>query len=709
MVIRIINISKSVGVKKLAIQFIKDIFKVTKKEKTVLTKKQKTAALKFYALAFFVPFAIVLFSACLRRLDPFGENNLMSIDAWGQYFPMLREMERAFLNFDMSYSFSGALGFDLTAQSAYYTNSPLWYLLFLLPGELTPGQVDMMVFVRFALAGLTFTYFLSEHFGKKSKTMIVFGTAYAFSGYTLAFINQLMWMDAVVLLPLVLLGIERIYKNKSVLLYAVSLFLTIYTNFYIAYAVCIFAVLWFLLTTVTEFNGIRDWFIKAFRFGLCSLTAGILNLGVLIPLLTAVGNTLASDMGFNKELTFYHSIGEMLKMLLPLEKSSLAYEAPNIYFGLIPALICLFAIIAKVPLKKKLCYAGLLVFMFISLNFTLLDFIWHGFHFPNQLPGRQSFLFIFLALVISYRGFDALINEGIKKEKVRQTVSLVLCCLIGFEITVNTAFKFISDTRCVTKESILRNTDALAEVTDNFSPDYDNNEFWRIELSAHRYNGGQLYGYNGISHYSSTMSGDCYNFFTSLGMSIYAKNVSIEYTPNPVLNSLFGIKYIVSKSDESDEMSVIAGTALDMFVHENKAVLPLFYVADSAVLDVDMSLKGHALTNDIFKKAAGTSDVIAGDGILNDDKVEGYILNKEEFQKGINNILQNETKITEFKNTKITGSVQSEKDGVLMISLPAKDVKVRIDGEKVDTLTIAGYMAGVNITAGAHKIEIQLP
>ncbi len=693
----------------MAVQFIKDIFKVTKKEKTVLTKEQKVNALKFYALAFLIPFAIVLFAAWLRQLDPFGENNLMSIDAWGQYFPMLREMERAFLNFDMSYSFSGALGFDLTAQSAYYTNSPLWYILYLIPGELTPAQVDMMVFIRFALAGLTFTYFLSEHFGKKSKAMIVFGTAYAFSGYTIAFINQLMWMDAVVLLPLVLLGIERIYKNKSVLLYAVSLFLTIYTNFYIAFAVCIFAVLWFLLVSVTEFGGIRDWFIKAFRFGLCSLSAGILNLGVLLPLLTAINSTLASDMGFNKELTFYHSLGEMLKMLLPLEKSSLAYEAPNIYFGLIPAVICLFAILSKVPLKKKLCYLALLAFMFVSLNFTLLDYIWHGFHFPNQLPGRMSFLFIFLALVISYRGFDSLINEGIKKEKARKTVSLVLCCLIGFEITVNTAYKFISDTRCVTRASILRNAEALSEVTDNFSPDYDNNEFWRTELSAHRYNGGQLYGYNGISHYSSTMSGDCYKFFISLGMSIYAKNVSTEYTPNPVLNSLFGIRYIVSKSDESDEMSVAAGTALDMFVHENKAVLPLFYVADSEVLNVDMSLTGHALTNDIFKKAAGTSDVITGNGEFNDDKVEGYILNKDEFQKGIDNILKNKTEITKFRNTKITGLVNSEKDGVLMISLPAKDVEIKIDGKKTETLTIAGYMAGANITAGTHEIEILLP
>ncbi len=690
-------------------QFIKDIFTFTKKEKTVLSKQEKISAARFYLLAFFLPFGIVLFAALLKQLAPFGEYNLMSIDAWGQYFPMLREMEKAFLSGFTNYSFSGALGFDLTAQSAYYTNSPLWYILYLIPGKLTPGQVDMMIFFRFALAGLMFTYYLTEHFGKKEKYMIILGTAYAFSGYTLAFINQIMWMDAVVLLPLVLLGIEKLYKDRNVLLYAVSLFLTIYTNFYIAFSVCIFAVLWFFLVSITEFRGIRDWFIKAFRFGICSLLAGIANLGVLLPLLRAIGNTLASDMGFNKELTFYHNFFDMLKMLLPYGKSSLAYEAPNIYFGIIPAVICLAAVVSRVSLKKKLCYGALLVFMFISLNFTLLDYIWHGFHFPNQLPGRMSFLFIFIALIISCRGFDTLLYEGIRKEKLRKTVSLVLCCLIGFEITSNTALKFLTDTRCVTEGSILRNADVMDEVTKNFSPDYENGEFFRTELKAHRYNGGQLHGYNGISHYSSTMSGACYNFFTSLGMSIYAKNVSIEYTPNPVLNSLFAVKYIVSADSQCDEVSTVAGKALDFYVQENEEVLPLFYVADKNVLNVDMTLKGHALTNDIFKKAAGTEDVISGNGIFNDDEVEGYILNENEFRKGIKNILTSESSISEISDKKIEGSVTAAKDGVLMISLPADDVTVEIDGEKVPTLTVAGYLAGAEITEGTHEIKIKLP
>ncbi len=690
--------------------FIKDIFIFNKSKKSPLTRDEKLDLFSWYGAAFLIPFVFILAGAIARKIAPFGENTLMAIDAWGQYFPMLREMKRAFRSLDFSYSFTGALGFDLTAQSAYYTNSPLWFLLFILPGELTPGQVDLMVFIRFGLAGLTFFHYLSSHYGKKDYGMVFFSAAYALSGYTLAFINQFMWMDAVILLPLVMLGIEQIIKGeKGMLLYFVSLFLTIYSNFYIAFMVCFFAVLWYMLQTVCMFSGLRNMFISAFRFGICSLLAGILNLPVLLPLLRAIGNTLASDLGFGNTFRFYHSIKEMLEMFLPFRASSLAYEAPNIYFGIIPLVFCLIAVLSKEKIIKKLSYLLLFVFMFVSFNFNLLDFIWHGFHFPNQLPGRQSFIFAFLGLVIAYSGFRCFTEYFTKEKNVRAIVSIALCTLICAEVGANAIHKITNDTKCVYTESVLRNDEELSVVRENYNPDPDKNEFWRVELASHRYNGGQLYGYNGISHYSSTMSGDCYNFFKKLGMSIYARNVSTEYTPNPVLNSLFGVRYIVSTSPVTDDVSVNAGTAGKFYIHENEAVLPLFYVAEKDILNVDMSLSGHAFANDIFKKISGSEDVIWGNGIVDKDSVEGYFIDSDEFLKGIENIRESECTITDFGKKEIKGTVDSVKDGVLVISLPAKDVRIEIDGREAETLNIAGYMAGAKISEGLHEITIILP
>lgn len=688
--------------------FVKDIFVLPKSEKPTLTKKEKIDNIVFYLETFALTMCILLVIAIACDISPFGERTFMAIDAWGQYFPMLREMKRAFRSLDWSYSFTGALGFDLTAQSAYYTNSPLWYLLFLLPGELTPGQVDIMVLVRFALAATTFCYYLSRHFGKTRAACTVFGIAYAFSGYTLAFINQLMWMDAVVLLPLVLLGIEKLCRDRDYILYTVSLFLTIFSNFYIGFAVCLFSVIWFLLQSVIEFSGIRRLFVRAFRFGVCSLTAGILNLPVLIPVAKAIGNTLASSKGFGDELEFYHTWSEMFARLLPFQKSSLAFEAPNLYFGAVCAVLAVIALLSKTSVKKKIGYFAVIAFMFVSFNFNLLDYVWHGFHFPNQLPGRQSFLFIFVCLVAAYAGFSAVINESVKKPKFKKIVSVLLCVLISFEAVANAALHFAGDTRYVNEAHTLRNAETIEAIADKYNADIDENEFYRIELASHRYNGGQLYGYYGVSHYSSTMSGACYEFFTKIGMSVYAKNVSIEYLPNPVLDSLLGVKYLMNESEEPNETSKTLEKIGNLWVQENETVLPLFYVVNKDVLDLDETLSGYDYLNEIFKKMTLVGDVIEGSGEIDEEKNEGYILNTDEFKKGIAKIKESETVLTKVTTTKIEGSVNAVRDGLLIISLPAADCTVSIDGEKVEVLTVAGYLASVELTKGEHEVIIQL-
>ena len=46
---------------------------------------------------------------------------------------------------------------------------------------------------------------------------------------------------------------------------------------------------------------------------------------------------------------------------------------------------------------------------------------------------------------------------------------------------------------------------------------------------------------------------------------------------------------------------------------------------------------------------------------------------------------------------------------MLVVSLPARDVKIEIDGVEAEVLTIAGYMAGAEISEGLHEITIKLP
>ena len=58
----------------------------------------------------------------------------------------------------------------------------------------------------------------------------------------------------------------------------------------------------------------------------------------------------------------------------------------------------------RVPVREKAVYCGLLLIFYLSFSVNVLNFLWHGFHYPNSLPCRQSFLYIAVVLSMCYEG-----------------------------------------------------------------------------------------------------------------------------------------------------------------------------------------------------------------------------------------------------------------------------------------------------------------
>ena len=70
--------------------------------------------------------------------------------------------------------------------------------------------MSYLVILRIGLMGLTFSIYLRKTFGKADPAVILFSTCYALSGYLAAYNWNVMWLDAMLLLPLIALGIEQI-------------------------------------------------------------------------------------------------------------------------------------------------------------------------------------------------------------------------------------------------------------------------------------------------------------------------------------------------------------------------------------------------------------------------------------------------------------------------------------------------------------------
>ena len=658
----------------------------------------------YEGLAFLLPVLWVLPVYIGLGLAPFGDRSLLAIDAWGQYFPMLKEMRRAIASGSVSWSFHGGLGFNLWAQSAYYTNSPLWGILYLIPEAWMIAGVDLIVLVKFGLCGLTFARMWAVLSGKKDGIGLVFAQTYALCGYNLAFINQFMWADVVVLFPLVVSGLWKLCGEESALEYLAALSLSIFSNFYIGYMACIGSVCFFLLIEWGQARPVREHGRHLFRFCLYSLLAGGLAAVSLIPVYQCLQLTIASGLGFDGTWRWYHTLWELLCRLIPFGEVSLQFEAPNLYTGLLTAVFAAgFFCRKQVPLRRKIGAALLAGFLLISFNLNGLDYFWHGFHYPNQLPGRQSFLFSFLLALL---GADAF--SGWKRRRKRCWVRAALLVL-ALETGLNSVYVLASQTRVTNAVEYASLDEEMAEAIEACGAGEE--DFWRIErLPRWNFNPGQLYGYDGVTYYSSTMSEKAYHFFRSMGLPVYARNVSTLYEQTPVLNLMFGVRYLLDTNGENgNETMEEAGTAGRLIIRENRYRLPVAFRAEKTILayEPDSDASGIRNQND-WVKAAGASDRdLLKELPTKEKQAFAWELDEEALSEAWERLVSEGMQVTSRTASSICGRIRCEEAGILHTTLPNDGGwRIRIDGEEQEILELAGYFCGAEIEAGEHEVRI---
>lgn len=657
----------------------------------------------YYAITFLIPAAVLLLCFWEKGITPFGDNCLLAMDAWGQYFPMLKEMKRALFSGNMAWSFDGGLGFNLWAQSAYYTNSFLWLYLFMLPDAWMITGLHVLIVIRFGLCAVTFSYWLEKHYKKRTWTGIVFAAAYALSSYTIAFLNQFMWLDVVILFPLVMVSLERLFHKEKPGMYTALLALAIWTNFYIGYMVCLFCVIYFCVLLLEQRMSIRERLGKIWLFGRYSLLGGGICAASLIPMAHALSYTHTSGAGCSNPFELYHSLGEIFKKFLPFGEISLAFEFPNVYCGIL-CLVFFFAgfFLKNVGFRRKVLTAGTCLVLLLSMNLNVLDYIWHGFHYPNQLPGRWSFMFIFLVLTFAHPAFCAL--ENVCKKFARQYpadengVKVFFCCIPFFlaalmicEMGANAVNTVTKQTWTTSASNFIRYDEDMERILAKYKCNHpEQTGFYRMERAVpYNLNSGQLYGYQGITYYSSTLKKAAYDFFDRLGQDAYA-DLIVKYYSSPITNALFGVRYILCMEEglPSDENLVVIEQQGKITVMENQSCLPLAFMADSGIETFDVTKYSElALPREILCSLCGRETGIS---------------------EAVKQLRQSPFVIESFENTKICGTVTCDKDGVLFTSIPQdKGWSVFVDGKRTETKTLFGYLLGVALAKGEHRLEFR--
>ena len=379
----------------------------------------------YVGLSFAFTFLAFFILMIVKGFAPFGDSSMLYSDAYHQYYPFFVAFRRALRSGEsLLYSWDVGLGMDYLGLIAYYLASPLNLFSVLLPESWTLAYFSFLVPLKLSLASMFFALFLKKVYGKEDLGLSLFGCFYGLCAWSLAYLWNIMWLDTFALLPLVMLGMVSLLTQRKFLLYTLSLFLSILSNYYIGLFTCIFVLLSFFCYEICRWKGFQKFFIDLLLMALFSTLAICMTAFLELPAVAALQTTQSSvnsfPEGFRLNIANENTwrglldamrqvAGNMNGGLEPSFKEGL----PNIYCGLFAnAFGILFFFHRGIRLRDKICCLLLLAFFNVSFIIRQLDYIWHGFHFTNMIPYRFSFLYSFVLLYMAYRAY--LVKEEFK-------------------------------------------------------------------------------------------------------------------------------------------------------------------------------------------------------------------------------------------------------------------------------------------------------
>ena len=559
-------------------------------------------------LAFALPALILFIGYMTRGIYPVHDRNVLTIDLYHQYAPFMAELQDKFTSGgSLLFSWSGGMGVNFLALFAYYLASPLNILIILFPPSYLTEAIMILTLIKIGLAGAFFHIFLRGVWRQESLTTVAISILYALSSYNLAYSWNIMWLDGIFLLPLIMLGLVRLIREKKCLLYTVSLGLLIYSNYYIAFFIVIFTFLYFFLT-LFEYHSFAHPARLAgasLRFAFYSLIGAGLSAVLALPTYFSLKLTSAAGDTIPKTVTHYFELFDYIGQHFMLTPPTIRDGMPNMYSGVLALiLIPIYFFARSISLRQKLWHLALILILILSFNVNVLNFIWHGFHFPNQLPYRNSFVYIFLILSMAWPALQSLkefsgkqigaicasliaivllaqkLNDKAPELQTlyvtiifiviyaailtldrirvihRSDMAMAVLIVVVAELLINTLMTLhrMDTTEYYSKREGYMAGQEVEQIREQLAVlDEEEPLFYRVEiLPTKTTNDPFMYQYNGISIFSSAMQTKPVKMFANLGYHSNGINSYKCEGSTLLLDSLFGIKYIIRRTRTID-------------------------------------------------------------------------------------------------------------------------------------------------------------
>ena len=551
----------------------------------MMTKK------KYYTISVLIPAVMILAIFLLFSIIPFGHHTWLTIDLGQQYVDFFSYYQDTLLHHpeQFFYSFSKSIGGEMVSLWSYYLLSPFNLIFLLIPRSAIAMGVSLLIFLKLVSCTVSFAVLLDVKFKQRNGTALLFALSYGFMSYLSANQFNVMWLDALIALPLIILGVDALLQKRNPLYYVFPLSLTILSNYYTGYMICLFLGLYFpyaYLTSVDTFS----WKIFGKQFGRF-IFYSVLSVGLITVILLPTFYSLLGSKGTATTIAWslkseYNPLLMASKLFIgSFDFHEMQKGYPNIFVGS----LALFSFLGyfkekRISLFQRLYALFITVIILISFNIEMLDKLWHAGQFPNWYSYRFSFLFSFWIVFLGYQWALKKTTIGVRETFVYFILILAAGIgfilfpqdylqgwqiALGFGLSMGILYSLILIGRgkrmhqkflisFVVIELLLNSIITLSrlgyEMNSEFSAYQSSlenwstvlrpaeNEFYRSEKTMLRSKNDSLQVPTyGVSHFSSTFEKETERFFDAIG--VRQGNAYVNYSNGTLLtDALLGIK-----------------------------------------------------------------------------------------------------------------------------------------------------------------------
>lgn len=620
------------------------------------SKRTKTSIkIAPYILLWFVITLVHISIIVIQKAYPFGSRSFLTYDAYTQYKNMFH-MLFTWLSGKQHGTFlwNMGMGIDAYQEALYYCLSPFNVIVLAMGEKRLELSIVILLIVKSACIPVTALYFF-RHTNRNridngypawliSFIQITCSLAYGLCGYVLAYGHNIMWLDGLIMLPLIAVSIERLSSGKRIWQYVALLAITIVCNFYFAFYICIFALIYFILENRASW---REFWKKSVIFAVASLIAAMLSGVVLVPAAYVVMNAVPSVRSISIPGTIqWGQIGEYISSFYSLKEIRCVELFSNNSFcgSLAILLLMLFMTSKAVDIKTRVKFIIAIGVLVLALNYLPLNYAFHGFTMTHGLGNRFAFILTFLLVTAAYMvimNMDSLKTKNVvisiiitiaifvvsildnrdmstplgyviflmssvlvvvmlifwRRNSVKLVTVITMMCVIWCAELFGNALFTMADKY---EDELLADSIQL----DKWADDYDELQVDDAERKTAMISENYA-PYTQTNWYSSMANGDVIRAFASIGLSHF-DNVEYLYEgTTPLTTLMYNVRYVLSQDSGMYSGYSVEKSNDACNVYRADELAGMGFVLDDDIADWQAEDVALANQNDFIRKGCG--------------------------------------------------------------------------------------------------------